>query len=66
MRACSVAAGRYRLRFTVTTNVAVLVLALVSAAEQRTRVRPILNRTPDAGRQVAGTAPSTSSCAVTA
>ena len=65
-RRCDVSLGRYLLRFTVTRNVAVLVLALVSVAEQRTRVRPILNRAPDAGRQVAVTAPSTSSCAVTA
>jgi hypothetical protein len=41
------------------------VFALASVAEQRTVVRPILNRRPDRGWQVALTAPSTLSVAVT-
>jgi hypothetical protein len=50
---------------TVTVNVAFRVLALVSVAEQVTRVRPTRNREPDRGRHVTGTSESTSSTAVT-
>jgi hypothetical protein len=49
----------------VTLNEAVPVLALLSVAEQVTRVRPSGNRLPDLGAQVAGTGPSTASMAVT-
>jgi hypothetical protein len=55
----------YRVRFTVTTKVAVLLLPLVSIAEQRTCVRPTLNQLPDLGLQVTGRLPSTSSWALT-
>jgi hypothetical protein len=55
----------YRLRLTVTVKDAVLVLPLVSVAEQVTRVRPTANGLRDLGEQVTGTGPSTSSCAVT-
>jgi hypothetical protein len=57
--------GAQGLRVTLTMKVAVLVLPLVSVAEQVTRVRPTANRRPDRGEQVTGTTPSTSSCAVT-
>jgi hypothetical protein len=51
-------------RRTVTTKPAVVVLPLVSTAEHVTFVRPVLNRLPDLGLQDTGTAPSTSSLAV--
>ena len=49
----------------MTAKAALAVLALESAAEQRTVVRPTLKRLPDFGRHETGTAPSTSSVAVT-
>jgi hypothetical protein len=50
---------------TVIVNLAVALFPLLSVAEQLTTVRPILKRLPDLGRHDAGTAPSTSSRAVT-
>jgi hypothetical protein len=50
---------------TLTVNVRVAVLALLSVAEQRTVVRPSLKIDPGLGMHVAGTAPSTASTAVT-
>jgi hypothetical protein len=51
---------------TTTTNVAVAVFALVSVAEQRTRVRlGTLKRLPGRGLHVTATFPSTSSVAAT-
>src|SRR6266511_415991 len=44
-------------------NDAVRVLALLSVAEQRTSVRPILKRLPDFGLHETGTLPSTASAA---
>jgi hypothetical protein len=59
------ASPAYRARLTVTTKLTVFSLPLVSIAEQRTLVRPTLNQLFDLGRQVAESAPSTSSRAVT-
>ena len=53
-------------RLTVTVKLAVPVLALESVAVQVTRVRPMWKALPEAGLQVAGTGPSTSSCAAIA
>jgi hypothetical protein len=50
---------------TVIVNFAAAVFPLPSVAEQLTTVRPILKRLPDFGRHDTGTAPSTSSRAVT-
>src|SRR6187551_2957474 len=55
----------YRCRRTVILKLAVPALALVSVAEQLTRVRPMRKRVPERGRHVTGTGPSTSSVAVT-
>jgi hypothetical protein len=51
---------------TVIVNLAVCVFALPSAAEQTTSVRPREKRLPDRGLHDTGTAPSTSSRALTA
>ena len=48
------------------TNLAVEVLALESAAEHVTAVRPIGNRLPDRGAHATGLGPSTLSLPVTA
>jgi hypothetical protein len=56
----------YDRRFTVIVNLAVCVFALPSAAEQTTSVRPREKRLPDRGLHDTGTAPSTSSRALTA
>src|SRR5262249_28235161 len=56
----------YRRRFTVIVNLAVCLFALASVAEQVTSVRPLGKRLPDRGLHDAGTAPSTSSWALTA
>jgi hypothetical protein len=58
-------AAVYRCRRTMIVKLVVARLALVSVAEQRTRVRPIRNRLPERGRHVTGTGSSTSSVAVT-
>ena len=55
----------YRCGLTVIVNLAVAVFPLLSVAEHLTTVRPILKRLPDLGRHDTGTAPSTSSRAVT-
>ena len=52
-------------RFTVTLKRPAIVFALVSVAEQLTKVRPILKRLPDLGWHDTGTEPSTASLAVT-
>ena len=55
----------YRRALTVMVNRPLPLFPLLSMAEQFTRVRPILNKLPDLGRQVAGRPPSTSSWALT-
>ena len=58
-------ASAYRRCRTVILKLAVAVLALVSVAEQWTRLRPMRNRLPEGGRHLTGTGPSTASLAVT-